>query len=75
MQIHAKAGFVMNANALYRISVAAALFCAFLSIVVFALLLIVQHDSLVDAAQGAAPLVLFALFGAFGAVMTRYLPR
>jgi hypothetical protein len=65
----------MNANALRRISIAAAIFCASLSIVVFALLLLVQHDSLADAARGAAPLAVFALFGVYGAVMTRYLPR
>jgi hypothetical protein len=65
----------MNTNALRRISVAAAIFCASLSIVVFALLLLVQRDSLVEAARGAAPLVVFALFGVFGAVMTRYIAR
>ncbi len=65
----------MNANALRRIGIAAAIFCASLSIVVFALLLLVQHDSFVEAARGAAPLAIYALFGAFGAVMTQYLPR
>ena len=60
-------------NALRRISIAAAIFCAALCIAVFALLLLVQHDSLAEAARGAAPLALFALFGAFGAIMTRYL--
>lgn len=68
-------GFVMNTNTLRRISIAAAIFCASLSIMVFALLLLVQHDSLAEAARGAAPLALFAMFGAFGAVMTRYLAR
>ena len=68
-------GFVMNTNTLRRISIAAAIFCASLSIVVFALLLLVQHDSLAEAAKGATPLAVFALFGAFGAVMTRYLAR
>ncbi|MBA7473898.1 MAG: hypothetical protein DI543_29140 [Bradyrhizobium icense] len=65
----------MNAHALRRIGIAAAIFCASLSIVVFALLLLVQRDSLADAARGAAPLAMYALFGAFGAVMTQYLPR
>jgi lipid-A-disaccharide synthase-like uncharacterized protein len=70
-----KTEFAMNANTLRRISVAAALFCGCLSIIVFTLLLLVQHDSLAQAAQGSALLAVFALFGAFGAVMTRYLPR
>ena len=70
-----KMEFAVNANTLRRISVAAALFCGCLSIMVFALLLLVQHDSLAQAAQGSAALALFALFGVFGAVMTRYLPR
>lgn len=65
----------MNANILRRISVAAALLCGCLSIMVFALLLLVQHDSVAEAAQGSALLAMFALFGVFGAVMTRHLPR
>jgi len=75
LAIQAGTGLVMNTNTLRRVSVAAAIFCASLSIAVFALLLLVQHDSLAEAAKGAAPLAVFALCGAFGAAMTRYIPR
>ena len=46
-----------------------------LGVAVFVVLLVVQHDSLAEAALRAAPLAVFALLGAFGAAMTRYLVR
>jgi hypothetical protein len=58
-----------------RIGVAVALICAFLSVAVFVVLLVVQHDSLVQAALRAAPLAVFALLRAFAVAMTRYLVR
>ncbi len=62
-------------DAARRLGVAVALICIFLSVAVFAVLLVVQHDSLAEAALRAAPLAAFALLGAFGAAMTRYLVR
>ena len=58
-----------------RLGVACALFCALLAAAVFAVLLVVQHYAPAQAAQSALPLVVFALLGAFGAAMTRYMPR
>jgi hypothetical protein len=63
------------ANVTLRLGVAVALICGFLSVAVFVLLLVVQHDSIAEAAFRAAPLAVFALLGAFGAAMTRYLVR
>jgi hypothetical protein len=62
-------------NVTRRIGVAVALVCAFLSVAVFVVLLVVQHDSLAQAALREAPLAVLALLGAFGAAMTRYLVR
>lgn len=62
-------------DAVRRLGVAVALICAFLSVAVFVVLLVVQHDSLAQAALRAAPLAVFALLGAFGAAMMRYLVR
>jgi hypothetical protein len=63
------------ANITRRLGVAIALICAFLGVAVFVVLLVVQHDSLAQAALRAAPLAVFALLGAFGAAITRYLVR
>jgi hypothetical protein len=62
-------------NVTLWLGVAVGLICAFLSVAVFVVLLVVQHDSLAEAALRAAPLAVFALLGAFGTAMTRYLVR
>jgi len=58
-----------------RLGVASAVFCALLAVAVFVVLLVVEHYSPMQAARSALPLVVFALFGAFGAAMARNLPR
>ena len=63
------------ANGMRRLGFAAAWFCAVLAFAVFVVLLLANHDPLPQAAQAAMPLATCALLGAFGAVMTRYLPR
>jgi hypothetical protein len=62
-------------SGLRRIGFGAAWFCAVLAFAVFVVLLLAEHDSLWQAAQAAMPLSSFALLGAFGAGMTRYLAR
>jgi hypothetical protein len=62
-------------NVTLWLGVAVGLICAFLSVAVFVVLLVVQHDSLAEAALRAAPLAVFALLGPFGTAMTRYLVR
>jgi hypothetical protein len=57
------------------LGVASALVCVLLAAAVFVVLLVVEHYPLAQAAQSALPLVVFALFGAFGAAMTRYMAR
>ena len=56
---------------LRRVGVAVALIGALLSIAVFLVLLLVQHEQVAPAAWRALPLMVFALFGAFGAGMAR----
>ena len=63
------------ANGMRRIGFATACFCAVLAFAVFVVLLVAEHNSLLQAAQAAMPLAVFALLGAFGATMTRYLVR
>jgi len=63
------------ADGMRRIGFAAAAFCATLAFAVFVVLLVAQHDPLAKAAQAAMPLTAFALLGALGARMTRYLAR
>ena len=62
-------------NGIRRIGFAAAWFCTALAFAVFVVLLVADHDPLLRAAQAAMPLAMFALLGAFGAAMTRYLAR
>jgi len=62
-------------NGLRRIGFGAAWFCAVLAFAVFVVLLLAEHDPLLQAAQAAMPLTACALLGAFGAGMTRYLAR
>ena len=62
-------------NALCRIGLGAAWFCAVLAFAVFVVLLLAEHDPLWRAAEAAMPLTSCALLGAFGAGMTRYLVR
>ena len=58
-----------------RLGAACARVCALLAAAVFVVLLVVEHYSLAQATQSALPLVVFALLGAFGAALTRYMPR
>ena len=62
-------------NGLRRVGFGAAWFCAVLAFAVFVVLLLAEHDPFWRAAQAAMPLTSFALLGAFGASMTRYLAR
>jgi hypothetical protein len=62
-------------NGLRRIGFGAAWFLAVLAFAVFVVLLLAEHDPLWQAAQAAMPLTSYALLGAFGAGMTRYLGR
>ncbi len=61
------------ADGMRRLSLAAVWFCAVLAFAVFTVLVFADHDPLSRAAQAAMPLATFALLGAFGAAMTRYL--
>ena len=63
------------ADAMRRLGLAAAWFCAALAFAVFVVLVLADHIPLALAAQAAMPLATFALFGACGAAMTRYLVR
>lgn len=63
------------ALAMRRIGFGAAWFCAVLAFAVFVVLLVAEHDPLLKAAQAAMPLAAFALLGAFGAAMTRFLAK
>lgn len=60
---------------LRKLGLAAALICALLSLTVFAVLLVIEHDPIEQAAARALPLMVFALFGVFGAAMTRLIGR
>ncbi|MET4020687.1 hypothetical protein [Bradyrhizobium sp. S3.2.12] len=57
---------------LRRLGLAAALICVLLSLTVFAVLLIVEHEPVGQAAAHALPLMVYALFGA---AMTRLIGR
>lgn len=58
-----------------RLGLASALFCALLAAAVFVVLLVVEHYSLGQAARSAWPLIVFAMFGVYGAAMAHNLPR
>ncbi|MBR0747554.1 hypothetical protein JQ582_26825 [Bradyrhizobium japonicum] len=60
---------------LRKLGLAAALICVLLSLTVFAVLLIVEHEPVWQAAAHALPLMVYALFGLFGAAMTRLIGR
>ena len=60
---------------LRKLGLAAALICVLLSLTVFAVLLVMQHEPVGQAALRALPLMVFALFGLFGAAMTRLIGR
>lgn len=60
---------------LRKLGLAAALICVLLSLTVFAVLLVREHDPIGQAALRALPLMAFALFGVFGAAMTRLIGR
>lgn len=58
-----------------KLGLAAALICVLLSLTVFSVLLVVEHEPVGQAALRALPLMVFALFGLFGAAMTRLIGR
>ncbi|WP_314959256.1 hypothetical protein [Bradyrhizobium cosmicum] len=60
---------------LRKLGFAAALICVLLSLTVFAVLLVVEHEPVGQAAARALPLMAFALFGMFGAAMTWVIGR
>ncbi|WP_143198239.1 hypothetical protein [Bradyrhizobium sp. AS23.2] len=60
---------------LRKLCVAAAFICVLLSVAVFLVLVVREHEPLGQAASRALPLMAFALFGAFGAAMTRLIGR
>lgn len=60
---------------LHKLGFATALICVLLSLTVFAVLLVMEHETVGQAAVRALPLMLFALFGLFGAAMTRLIGR
>ncbi|OKO81275.1 hypothetical protein AC629_25980 [Bradyrhizobium sp. NAS80.1] len=60
---------------LRKLGVAAALICVLLSLTVFLVLVVREHEPVGEAASRALPLMVFALFGAFGAAMTRLVGR
>ncbi len=60
---------------LRKLGLAAALIGALLSLAVFLVLLVMQHETIGQAASRALPLAAFSLFGAFGAAMTWLIER
>ena len=58
-----------------KLGLAAALICVLLSLAVFSVLLVVEHEPVGQAALHALPLMFFAAFGLFGAAMTRLIGR
>ena len=60
---------------LRRLGLAGALICVLQSLTVFAVLLVVEHEPVGQAAALALPLMVFALFGLFGVAMTRLIGR
>ncbi len=63
------------ANGMRRLGFATAWFCTTLAFAVFVVLLLADRVPLALAAQGAMPLATFAMLGALGGAMTRYLVR
>lgn len=63
------------ASVVRKLGLAAALICVLLSLTVFSVLLVVEHEPLEKAALQALPLMVYALFGLFGAAMTRLIGR
>lgn len=63
------------ASVVRKLGLAAALICVLLSLTVFSVLLVVEHEPLGNAALQALPLMVYALFGLFGAAMTRLIGR
>lgn len=60
---------------LRKLGFAAALICVLLGLSVFVVLLVREHEPAGEAALRALPLLVFALFGMFGAAMTRLIGR
>jgi len=58
-----------------KLGLAAAFICILLGLSVFSVLLVVEHEPAGQAALRAVPLVFFAMFGLFGAAMTRLIGR
>jgi len=60
---------------LRRLGLAAALICVLLSLAVFLVLVVMEHQPVGQAASRALPLMVLALCGAFGAAMIRLIGR
>jgi len=60
---------------LRRLGLAAALICVLLSLTVFSVLLLVENEPVGQAASQALPLMVYAMFGLFGAAMARLIGR
>lgn len=63
------------ASVMRKLGLAAALICVLLGLAVFAVLLVVEHEQVGQAALRALPLMFLAVFGLFGAAMTRLIGR
>lgn len=63
------------ASVVRKLGLAAALICVLLSLAVFLVLLVVENEPAGQAALQALPLMVYALFGLFGAAMTRLIGR
>lgn len=63
------------ASIMRKLGLAAALICVLLSLTVFSVLLIVENEPVKQAALQALPLMIYAMFGLFGAAMTRLIGR
>ncbi|PSO16584.1 hypothetical protein [Bradyrhizobium sp. MOS003] len=60
---------------LHKLGFAAALICVLLALTVFAVLLLMEHEPVGQAAVRALPLMFFAIFGLLGAAMMRLMGR
>ncbi|MGY8708978.1 hypothetical protein RAD16_24835 [Bradyrhizobium sp. 18BD] len=58
-----------------KLGLAAAFICVLLSLTVFCVLLVMEHEPVGQAALRALPLMFFAIFGLFGAAMTLLIGR
>ena len=63
------------ASVVRKLGLAAALICVLLSLAVFSVLLVWENEPAGQAALQALPLMVYALFGLFGAAMTCLIGR